>query len=135
MNEYFMDLQLYVESLCHGNLSENEAVKLSEIFISTLSGKPLPDESKHHEKVVCLAPGAVLLRSVPVKNELEVNSVVEVSLPPPPSSLSLSLSLSFSLISMFVCINVKTYGFYLLAVVLSTGARERKRNVQIEINS
>jgi hypothetical protein len=46
MNEYVMDLQLYVEGLCHGNLSENEAVKLSEIFTSTLSAKPLSDELK-----------------------------------------------------------------------------------------
>lgn len=74
------DVQLYVEGLCHGNLSEKEAVRLSEIFTSTLSAKPLPDELKYHDRVICLPPGAMLLRSMPVKNELEVNSVVEVSL-------------------------------------------------------
>ncbi|KAJ3699601.1 hypothetical protein LUZ61_003306 [Rhynchospora tenuis] len=70
--------QMYVEGLCYGNLSEKEAVKLSEIFTSTLNAKPLPDELKHHDRVVCLPLGAMLLQSVPVKNDLEVNSVVEL---------------------------------------------------------
>ncbi|KAJ3682909.1 hypothetical protein LUZ60_013136 [Juncus effusus] len=70
--------QVYVEGLCHGNLSKDEAINISNIFTSTLckNAKPLNDDLKHHIKIICLEPGAKLLRSVPIRNELEQNSVV-----------------------------------------------------------
>lgn len=71
-------LQLYIEGLCHGNLLEEEAVLLSNIFKEYFAGPVLPVEIRHKEHVMCLPGGADLVRDVRVKNPLETNSVVEV---------------------------------------------------------
>ncbi|XP_072975496.1 nardilysin-like isoform X1 [Typha angustifolia] len=70
--------QLHIEGLCHGNLSEEEAVSLSNIFTNIFDVQPLPVELRHQERVLCFPLGASLLRSVHVKNKLEMNSVVEL---------------------------------------------------------
>ncbi|KAF8397117.1 hypothetical protein HHK36_016024 [Tetracentron sinense] len=70
--------QLHVEGLCHGNLSEEEAINLSKFFRSNFSVQPLPVEMRHKERVMCLPSGANFVRDVHVKNKLESNSVVEL---------------------------------------------------------
>ncbi|KAF8397033.1 hypothetical protein HHK36_018671 [Tetracentron sinense] len=70
--------QLHVESLCHGNLSEEEAINISDIFGSNFSVQSLPMEMRHKERVMCLPSGANLVKDVRVKNKLETNSVVEL---------------------------------------------------------
>ncbi|KAF9594541.1 hypothetical protein IFM89_033511 [Coptis chinensis] len=70
--------QLHIESLCHGNISKEEAVGISEIFKCNFSIEPLPADLRHEECVICLPSGANLVRDVCVKNRLEVNSVVEL---------------------------------------------------------
>ncbi|AQL06823.1 Nardilysin-like [Zea mays] len=73
--------QLHIEGLCHGNLSEDETINISKIFLNTLSAQTLPEEARHEERVICIPNGANLVRSVRVKNDLEENSVVEVYFP------------------------------------------------------
>ncbi|CAK9143283.1 unnamed protein product [Ilex paraguariensis] len=70
--------QLYIEGLCHGNLLEEEAINISNIFRSNFPVKQLPLEMRHKEYVICLPSGADLVRDVRVKNKLETNSVVEL---------------------------------------------------------
>lgn len=72
-------VQLYIESLCHGNILEEEVINISNIFNSNLSVQPLPLNMRHREHVTCLPPGANLARDVNVKNNSETNSVVEVA--------------------------------------------------------
>jgi nardilysin len=69
---------MHIEGLCHGNLSEEEAINISKIFCNTLSAQTLPEEARHRERVICIPNGANFIRSVRVKNDLEENSVVEV---------------------------------------------------------
>ncbi|KAH9668340.1 nardilysin-like [Citrus sinensis] len=70
--------QLYIEGLCHGNLSQEEAIHISNIFKSIFSVQPLPIEMRHQECVICLPSGANLVRNVSVKNKCETNSVIEL---------------------------------------------------------
>ncbi|KAL0458892.1 UNVERIFIED_CONTAM: Nardilysin-like [Sesamum latifolium] len=70
--------QLYIEGLCHGNLLEEEALQISQIFRSNFPVQPLPHELRHKEFVMCLPSCADLFRDVRVKNKLEPNSVVEL---------------------------------------------------------
>ncbi|KAG9154982.1 hypothetical protein Leryth_012165 [Lithospermum erythrorhizon] len=70
--------QIYIEGICHGNLLEKEALSISDIFKSNLSEQPLQFETRHREIVMCLPPGADLVRDVRVKNKLETNSVLEL---------------------------------------------------------
>ncbi|XP_031485488.1 nardilysin-like isoform X2 [Nymphaea colorata] len=73
--------QLYIEGLCHGNLLEEEAIEISKIFgeaLSLDSIPPLPSSMWHKERVLCLPAGANFIRNAKVKNEMEVNSVVEL---------------------------------------------------------
>ncbi|CAN6468935.1 unnamed protein product [Victoria cruziana] len=73
--------QLYIESLCHGNLLEEEAIEISNILAGALfldSIPPLPTDMWHQERVLCLPAGANFIRNAKVKNEMEVNSVVEL---------------------------------------------------------
>ncbi|XP_054818519.1 nardilysin-like isoform X3 [Prosopis cineraria] len=70
--------QLYIEGLCHGNLSEEEAISLSNIFKLNFPVHPLPSELRHAEHVICLPSSANLVRDVSVENKLEKNSVVEL---------------------------------------------------------
>ncbi|KAH9716771.1 nardilysin-like [Citrus sinensis] len=70
--------QLYIEGLCHGNLSQEEAIHISNIFKSIFSVQPLPIEMRHQERVICLPSGANLVRNVSVKNKCETNSVIEL---------------------------------------------------------
>ncbi|GMG98165.1 hypothetical protein Nepgr_000005 [Nepenthes gracilis] len=70
--------QLYIEGLCHGNLLEEEAINISNIFRYNFSVQPVPVEMRHEEHILCLPSGANLVRDVCVKNKLETNSVVEL---------------------------------------------------------
>ncbi|KAL7152177.1 hypothetical protein ABFS83_04G079600 [Erythranthe nasuta] len=70
--------QLYIEGLCHGNMLEEEAIQISEIFKSNFPVKPLPYELRHKESVLCLPSSADLVKDIRVKNNLETNSVVEL---------------------------------------------------------
>ncbi|XP_004294732.1 PREDICTED: nardilysin isoform X1 [Fragaria vesca subsp. vesca] len=70
--------QLYIEGLCHGNLSEKEAISLSDIFKTNFSVQPLPVELRHREHFTCLPPSANLIRDASVKNKSETNSVIEL---------------------------------------------------------
>ncbi|XP_024039654.1 nardilysin-like isoform X2 [Citrus clementina] len=70
--------QLYIEGLLHGNLSQEEAIHISNIFKSIFSVQPLPIEMRHQECVICLPSGANLVRNVSVKNKCETNSVIEL---------------------------------------------------------
>lgn len=79
--EHNFSVQLYIESLCHGNLLEEEAIEISNILAGALfldSIPPLPTDMWHQERVLCLPAGANFIRNAKVKNEMEVNSVVEV---------------------------------------------------------
>ncbi|KAG2540963.1 nardilysin-like isoform X1 [Panicum virgatum] len=73
--------QLHIEGLCHGNLSEEEAINISKVFRTTLSAQTLPEEARHGERVICIPNCENFVRSVRVKNDLEENSVVEVYYP------------------------------------------------------
>lgn len=73
-------MQLHVEGLCHGNLLENEATNISDIFNNTFSMRPLPLGLHNQDRVLCLSSNESLVKSMPVKNEVEVNSVVEASM-------------------------------------------------------
>lgn len=67
-----------MEGICHGNLLEEEAIAISNIFKTTFFAQPLPYEMRHKEYVICLSAGANLVRDVNVKNKMEKNSVIEV---------------------------------------------------------
>ncbi|PIA31419.1 hypothetical protein AQUCO_04900014v1 [Aquilegia coerulea] len=71
-------VQLHIEGLCHGNLSEEEAINIADIFKCNLSTEPLPVNLRHKERVLCLPSGANLVKDVRVKNKFEENSVVQV---------------------------------------------------------
>ncbi|CAD6203559.1 unnamed protein product [Miscanthus lutarioriparius] len=73
--------QLHIEGLCHGNLSEDEAINISKIFLNTLPAQTLPEEARHVERIMCMPNGANFVRSLRAKNDLEENSVVEVYFP------------------------------------------------------
>ncbi|WZZ19434.1 hypothetical protein YC2023_112523 [Brassica napus] len=70
--------QIFIEALCHGNLSEDEAVNISRIFKNSLTTEPLPVKSRHREQITCFPLSAKLVRVVNVKNKSETNSVVEL---------------------------------------------------------
>ncbi|OWM66636.1 hypothetical protein CDL15_Pgr010287 [Punica granatum] len=70
--------QIYIEGLCHGNLTEEEAIAITDIFRKNLPVQPLPNEMRHKEQVICLPSGANLVRDVHAKNKSETNSVVEL---------------------------------------------------------
>ncbi|KAM1228821.1 hypothetical protein EV1_008023 [Malus domestica] len=71
--------QLYIEGLCHGNLLRGRSnYPVKYIFKSNFSVPPLPIELRHKEYVICLPPGANLIRDSNVKNKLEMNSVIEL---------------------------------------------------------
>lgn len=70
--------QMYIEGLCHGNLSEAEAISISDIFKINFPVNPLPIELRQVEHVICLPPSANLVRDASVKNKSEKNSVVEL---------------------------------------------------------
>ncbi|CAF2051865.1 unnamed protein product [Brassica napus] len=70
--------QIFIEALCHGNLSEDEAVNISRIFKNSLTTEPLPVKSRHREQITCFPLSAKLARDVNVKNKSETNSVVEL---------------------------------------------------------
>lgn len=72
-------MQLFIEGICHGNLLEEEAIHISDIFKSNLPVQPIPVEMRHQEHIICLPSGANLVRDVSVKNKCETNSVVEVA--------------------------------------------------------
>ncbi|CAN0903648.1 At1g06900 [Linum grandiflorum] len=70
--------QLYIEGLCHGNLLEEEALSIANIFKSNFAVQPLPVNMRHKEYIIRLPAGANLVRDVNVKNKSETNSVVEL---------------------------------------------------------
>lgn len=71
-------MQIFIEALCHGNLSEDETVNIANIFKNSLTVEPLPSNCRHGEQITCFPPSAKLVRDVNVKNKSETNSVVEV---------------------------------------------------------
>ncbi|KAL5582861.1 hypothetical protein UlMin_015303 [Ulmus minor] len=70
--------QLYIEGLCHGNLKEEEAIGIANIFRTTFPVQSLPYEMRHKEFVICLPAAGNLVRDLGVKNKMENNSVVEL---------------------------------------------------------
>ncbi|KAI3760352.1 hypothetical protein L1987_50746 [Smallanthus sonchifolius] len=70
--------QLYIEGLCHGNLLEEEAKNVSNIFKKYFSVQPLPLDMRHKDNIICLPSSADIVRDVTVKNKLDTNSVVEL---------------------------------------------------------
>jgi nardilysin len=70
--------QLYIEGLCHGNILEEEAINISNIFKNYFSVQHLPLEMRHKELIMCFPASADLIRDIKVKNKLETNSVVEL---------------------------------------------------------
>ncbi|KAJ6798968.1 nardilysin-like isoform X2 [Iris pallida] len=70
--------QVHIEGLCHGNLSEEEAINISHIFTDIFCVQQLPVELRHQVRVLRFPSSACLVRSFCVKNELEVNSVAEL---------------------------------------------------------
>lgn len=74
----FWYAQTYIESLCHGNLHEEEALDIANIFKRALVKNALPAELRPVERIVKLDPGSALLYTANGKNEAEENSVVEV---------------------------------------------------------
>ncbi|KAL4558442.1 hypothetical protein LXL04_036642 [Taraxacum kok-saghyz] len=70
--------KLYIEGLCHGNLLEQEAKNISNIFKKYFSVPPLPMEMRHKESILQFPPNADLVRDVTVKNKLDTNSVIEL---------------------------------------------------------
>lgn len=75
---HMLIVQLYIEGLCHGNLLEEEAINISNIFKSNFPVEPLPLQMRQGENVLCLPSGANLVMDVSVKNKSETNSVIEV---------------------------------------------------------
>ena len=72
-------LQLYIEGLLHGNLSEEEAITLAKLFQENFTVPPLPTELVYKDHCICLPPCADLIRDATVKNKAETNSVTEVT--------------------------------------------------------
>ncbi|KAH9309723.1 hypothetical protein KI387_037634, partial [Taxus chinensis] len=70
--------QLYIEGLCHGNLSEDEAKTITNIFKNTFSALVLPNEIRHKEKILRLPSRGNLTCNAKVKNKSEENSAVEL---------------------------------------------------------
>ncbi|ERN04132.1 hypothetical protein AMTR_s00077p00061270 [Amborella trichopoda] len=70
--------QLYIEGICHGNILEEEALNIANIFRDIFPVPPLPKELRHEERVLHLPSGTCLIRNANVKNNSEVNSVVEL---------------------------------------------------------
>ncbi|KAK9065982.1 hypothetical protein SSX86_015384 [Deinandra increscens subsp. villosa] len=75
---YIFLVQLYIEGLCHGNLLEEEATNVSNIFKKYFSVQPLPFDMRHKDSILCLPSSADLVRDITVKNKLDTNSVVEL---------------------------------------------------------
>ncbi|PKU87606.1 Zinc-metallopeptidase, peroxisomal [Dendrobium catenatum] len=69
--------ELHVEGLCHGNLLENEATNISDIFNNTFSMRPLPLGLHNQDRVLCLSSNESLVKSMPVKNEVELYFQIE----------------------------------------------------------
>ncbi|XP_010457845.1 PREDICTED: nardilysin-like isoform X1 [Camelina sativa] len=80
LNSFIPELrsQIFMEALCHGNLSEDEAVNISNIFKKSLTVEPLPSKCRHGEQITRFPVSAKLVRDVSVKNKSETNSVVEL---------------------------------------------------------
>ncbi|XP_062000633.1 nardilysin-like isoform X2 [Rosa rugosa] len=67
--------KVYIEGLCHGNLSEKEAVRLSDIFKTNFGVQPLPIELMRSEQCICLPPSANLIRDLQIERELRIESL------------------------------------------------------------
>ncbi|PRQ55240.1 putative insulysin [Rosa chinensis] len=70
--------KVYIEGLCHGNLSEKEAISRSDIFKTNFGVQPLPVELMRSEQCICLPPSANLIRDISVKNKSETNLMIEL---------------------------------------------------------
>nr|XP_004296020.2 PREDICTED: insulin-degrading enzyme-like [Fragaria vesca subsp. vesca] len=70
--------QIYIEGLFHGNLSQEEAISLSNLFKTNFSVQSLPVELMFRNHCICLPPNANLIRDATVKNKSETNSVAEL---------------------------------------------------------
>lgn len=70
--------QIYIEGFCHGNLLEDEAISLANMFKDLFPATVLPSEMWHTEKILKLPSGIGLLQTAHVKNKSEENSAVEI---------------------------------------------------------
>nr|XP_027192391.1 nardilysin-like [Cicer arietinum] len=63
MKKFIRDLrsQVYIEGLCHGNLTKKEAIDIGEMIKKRFSRNPLPVKSRHAERVICLPLDANLV--------------------------------------------------------------------------
>eukprot|EP00271_Cylindrocystis_brebissonii_P012852 TRINITY_DN32367_c0_g1_i1.p1 TRINITY_DN32367_c0_g1~~TRINITY_DN32367_c0_g1_i1.p1 ORF type:complete len:963 (+),score=199.34 TRINITY_DN32367_c0_g1_i1:121-2889(+) len=70
--------QVHVEGLAHGNMTEEEALRLADIVTAGLKADTLPRADVPNDRIIKLPEGRSLLVSAPVKNKAEENSVVEI---------------------------------------------------------
>lgn len=70
--------ELYIDGLCHGNLSEEEAISISNLFKMNFPVQPLPIELMSRDHCIWLPDGANLIRDVGVNNKSETNSLIEL---------------------------------------------------------
>ncbi|XP_050368324.1 nardilysin-like [Argentina anserina] len=80
LNSFITELfsQIYIEGLLHGNLSQEEAISLTNIWKTNFSVQSLPVELMYRNHCICLPPSANLIRDATVKNKSETNSVTEL---------------------------------------------------------
>lgn len=70
--------QSHIEALCHGNLLEDEAMAIANIFKDSLSVQPLATAGEPNEAVLKLPSGVSLVFNADAKNAMEENSVIEM---------------------------------------------------------
>ncbi|MCO5583223.1 hypothetical protein L7F22_037131 [Adiantum nelumboides] len=70
--------QIYIEAFCHGNLLEDEALTIANIFKDSLALQPLCNAGEPREKILRLPLGSSLIYNTDAINPLEENSAVEM---------------------------------------------------------
>ncbi|CAJ2658600.1 unnamed protein product [Trifolium pratense] len=74
-----MRSQLFIEGLCHGSLTEEEANDICNIIKKNLQGNGLPIKSRYAaERVICLPSKANIVMSFRPASEIDTNSVAEL---------------------------------------------------------
>ncbi|KAK2393950.1 Insulinase (Peptidase family M16) family protein [Trifolium repens] len=74
-----MRSQLFIEVLCHGSLTEEEANGICSIIKENLQGTALPIKSRYAaERVMCLPSKANIVMSFRPSSEIDTNSVAEL---------------------------------------------------------
>jgi hypothetical protein len=73
--------QLFIEVLCHGSLTEEEANGICSIIKENLKGTALPIKSRYAaERIMCLPSKANIVLSSRSSSEIDTNSEAEVIL-------------------------------------------------------